>query len=103
MRVHISDNPRRVTVVSFPRDLMIPIPSCTREDGSTTSAMSKQQINSAFSYGGLSCVVKTVSELSGQNIPFAARSEEHTSELQSLMRNSYAVFCLQKNTTQTRH
>src|SRR3546814_6125754 len=26
------------------------------------------------------------------------RSEEHTSELQSLMRISYAVFCLQKNT-----
>src|SRR3546814_4056149 len=26
-----------------------------------------------------------------------ARSEEHTSELQSLMRLSYAVFCLQKN------
>src|SRR3546814_9586396 len=26
----------------------------------------------------------------------AARSEEHTSELQSLMRSSYAVFCLQK-------
>src|SRR3546814_2029421 len=26
------------------------------------------------------------------------RSEEHTSEIQSLMRNSYAVFCLQKNT-----
>src|SRR3546814_3676340 len=25
-----------------------------------------------------------------------ARSEEHTSELQSLMRHSYAVFCLQK-------
>src|SRR3546814_5958059 len=27
----------------------------------------------------------------------AWRSEEHTSELQSLMRNSYAVFCLKKN------
>src|SRR3546814_6788343 len=26
-----------------------------------------------------------------------ARSEEHTSELQSLMRHSYAVFCLKKN------
>src|SRR3546814_5359508 len=26
----------------------------------------------------------------------AGRSEEHMSELQSLMRNSYAVFCLQK-------
>src|SRR3546814_7454610 len=28
-----------------------------------------------------------------------SRSEEHTSELQSLMRNSYAVFCLKKNKT----
>src|SRR3546814_2633315 len=28
------------------------------------------------------------------------RSEEHTSELQSLMRTSYAVFCLQKQKTQ---
>src|SRR3546814_4573116 len=28
------------------------------------------------------------------------RSEEHTSEIQSLMRNSYAVICLQKKTTQ---
>src|SRR3546814_4656587 len=27
---------------------------------------------------------------------FPPRSEEHTSELQSLMRNSYAVFCLKK-------
>src|SRR3546814_2004676 len=29
-----------------------------------------------------------------------ARSEEHTSELQSLMRNSYAVFCLKKQHNQ---
>src|SRR3546814_7261042 len=29
----------------------------------------------------------------------AIRSEEHTSELQSLMRISYAVFCLKKKTT----
>src|SRR3546814_9825778 len=28
------------------------------------------------------------------------RSEEHTSELQSLMRNSYAVFCLKKKNEQ---
>src|SRR3546814_7886182 len=28
--------------------------------------------------------------------PLLLRSEEHTSELQSLMRNSYAVFCLKK-------
>src|SRR3546814_6234913 len=30
---------------------------------------------------------------------FYVRSEEHTSELQSLMRISYAVFCLKKKTT----
>src|SRR3546814_6244354 len=30
------------------------------------------------------------------NIAFPVRSEEHTSELQSLMRISYAVFCLKK-------
>src|SRR3546814_8436576 len=30
-----------------------------------------------------------------------SRSEEHTSELQSLMRISYAVFCLKKNKEQT--
>src|SRR3546814_4961963 len=29
----------------------------------------------------------------------AVKSEEHTSELQSLMRNSYAVFCLKKKKT----
>src|SRR3546814_3044534 len=36
----------------------------------------------------------------------SGRSEEHTSELQSLMRNSYAVFCLKKKKKQdqkTRH
>src|SRR3546814_1277402 len=33
--------------------------------------------------------------------PDAARSEEHTSELQSLMRISYAVFCLKKQTDNT--
>src|SRR3546814_6644439 len=34
----------------------------------------------------------------------SSRSEEHTSELQSLMRISYAVFCLKKTTkTKTQH
>src|SRR3546814_2042715 len=32
----------------------------------------------------------------GGKAPVRRRSEEHTSELQSLMRNSYAGFCLQK-------
>src|SRR3546814_7657103 len=45
------------------------------------------------------------------NIPFLKvvgallllRSEEHTSELQSLMRISYAVFCLKKKNTKNNH
>src|SRR3546814_3900426 len=37
----------------------------------------------------------------GKDFPMTStnRSEEHTSELQSLMRISYAVFCLKKKTT----
>src|SRR3546814_2064194 len=36
----------------------------------------------------------------GQAFTDSIRSEEHTSELQSLMRISYAVFCLKKKKTQ---
>src|SRR3546814_9176446 len=41
----------------------------------------------------------------GRDHRFEQRSEEHTSELQSLMRISYAVFCLKKKTNRytTRH
>src|SRR3546814_9044958 len=38
-----------------------------------------------------------LTESSVEFIEKASRSEEHTSELQSLMRISYAVFCLKKN------
>src|SRR3546814_7556070 len=40
----------------------------------------------------------TVLSLGCQNAQISLRSEEHTSELQSLMRISYAVFCLKKKT-----
>lgn len=70
--VHVSEEPRRITVVSFPRDLMIPIPECTDDEGNVHSAMSKQPLNVAYSDGGLNCVVKTISQLSGQEVQFAA-------------------------------
>src|SRR3546814_9770429 len=38
----------------------------------------------------------------GRNGYTCERSEEHTSELQSLMRISYAVFCLKKKKTKTK-
>src|SRR3546814_2784475 len=45
---------------------------------------------------GAAAVVAVATALVGSDRP--ARSEEHTSELQSLMRISYAVFCLKKKT-----
>lgn len=70
--VHVSDEPRKVTAVSFPRDTMLPIPSCTDEDGRTYSAMSSQPLYSAWSYGGLNCVAQTISAISDQSVDFAA-------------------------------
>lgn len=72
MLVHISDAPRRVTVVSIPRDMLVSIPSCTGEDGTQYSAMSSQMVNVSYMYGGLSCSVMTVEKLTGVDIQFAA-------------------------------
>lgn len=70
--VHVSEAPRRVTVVSMPRDMMVEIPECEDADGNTYSAMSRQQINVAYSDAGLSCVVNTISKLTQQDVQFAA-------------------------------
>ncbi len=72
MLVHISDEPRRVTVVSFPRDMIVPIPACPNPDGGEYSAMSAQKINASYSYGGLACTARTVEALIGDKIDFAA-------------------------------
>lgn len=70
--VHISDSPRRVTVVSFPRDMIVPIPACTGEDGREYSAMSGQMLNVSYMYGGLACSVATIKSLTGIDIQYAA-------------------------------
>src|SRR3546814_9652261 len=44
----------------------------------------------------------TLDEVIGPDVPGIFRSEEHTSELQSLMRISYAVFCLKKKKSETK-
>src|SRR3546814_10113970 len=45
-------------------------------------------------------VGKSADDIGNQSGGWTLRSEEHTSELQSLMRTSYAVFCLKKQTKQ---
>src|SRR3546814_1878427 len=57
------------------------------------AAIRAQQARERFQQGGLARTVRT-----DDSRQHARRSEEHTSELQSLMRISYAVFCLKKKT-----
>src|SRR3546814_6638575 len=54
-----------------------------------------EEINDAIAEAG------AAAGMAGMNDHDGDRSEEHTSELQSLMRISYAVFCLKKKTTPT--
>jgi len=70
--VHVSADHSNAVVVSIPRDLIVSHPTCTdAASGTEFSAMSARPINEAMSRGGLPCVVKTVSELTGLTIPYA--------------------------------
>ena len=72
MLLHVSADGTNATAVSFPRDLVVPIPSCPKEDGSgNNAAMSAMPINNTLFYGGLPCTVLTVEKLTGLDIQFA--------------------------------
>src|SRR3546814_8146559 len=64
--------------------------------GSRLRSMVQTQPGGRYCHEGelnrLDCVTNSINMI-------PTRSEEHTSELQSLMRISYAVFCLKKKTT----
>ncbi len=70
--LHVSQDQTNAVAVSFPRDLVVRIPSCPDPTGGSFSAMSAQPINVTLFYGGLPCTVLTVSELTGLDIQFAA-------------------------------
>ena len=73
--LHISQDHTNATVVSFPRDLFVHLPNCPREDGKGNYGSWTTKINESLTYGGLACTVLTVSELTGLDIPFAAKIE----------------------------
>jgi LCP family protein required for cell wall assembly len=72
MLMHVSSDHQHITVVSFPRDMLVPIPSCPTGKGGYYSAMSSQKINVSLTYGGLACTALTVEKLTGLSIPYAA-------------------------------
>src|SRR3546814_7382909 len=66
--------------------------------GAVAKAMKLDSLTTKFL--GVLAENRRLADLPGM-IDEEARSEEHTSELQSLMRISYAVFCLNKKTKRT--
>ncbi|WP_144761211.1 LCP family protein [Curtobacterium sp. 9128] len=73
--VHISADHSSMAVVSFPRDLVVPIPACENDQGTTTPASAAAPLNTALHRGGeqhgLACVAKTIDQLTGLQIGYA--------------------------------
>jgi len=73
--VHISEDHTNMAVISFPRDLMLPVPACTDDAGETVPGSSKAMLNTVLSRGGdqygLACVASTISQLTGLQIDYA--------------------------------
>src|SRR3546814_2257054 len=93
---------------SVPGQLPPPLPPLHPDASESSEFSAKKQIklinevaiNELISRSG----VVDLSMLQRIAVAFQAfRSEEHTSELQSLMRISYAVFCLKKKKIYTEH
>ncbi|WP_026341015.1 LCP family protein [Actinomadura atramentaria] len=61
--MHLSPGGKQAIGISFPRDLLIPIPSCTGRNGQKTPAVSRAMMNSSFTNGGAPCVIKTIEAL----------------------------------------
>src|SRR3546814_4485648 len=59
-----------------------------------------RQFDTALARVGMDRLAVDAAHIGGQRGFIGARSEEHTSELQSLMRISYAVFCLKTKNNQ---
>src|SRR3546814_6378905 len=88
-------------------------PYTTRFRSPPAAPLGAAMLMAIFAYSGMETALAPSGEVKdpSRTIPRATvaatlivvRSEEHTSELQSLMRNSYAVFCLKKKKRNTKH
>src|SRR3546814_1259107 len=87
--------PQRPTAVGPTDVTVLDIPSLrdADTDGGFYVAVRGSLANSSSTWPGCTVQISTDGQATWTDID---RSEEHTSELQSLMRISYAVFCLKK-------
>src|SRR3546814_5840345 len=72
-------------------DTLFPYTTLVRSDWSPITRRARRGASASQSLKSVRCTNRAPGRCG-----FTNRSEEHTSELQSLMRNSYAVFCLKK-------
>ena len=69
MLMDISADNRHVSVISFPRDLLVDVPECTDQSTHKTyPARSGEMINAAMAEAGIGCAVDTVNKLTGLEI-----------------------------------
>jgi LCP family protein required for cell wall assembly len=68
--IHLSNDRKSAIAVSIPRDSVVNIPACTKEDGTTVTERT-DLFNSAFSSAGPGCTVKTIETLTGITINHA--------------------------------
>ncbi|WP_156507453.1 LCP family protein [Arthrobacter sp. OY3WO11] len=69
MMMDISEDNKRVSVISFPRDLLVDIPQCKDEETNQVyPARSGVMINEAMAEAGIGCAVDTVNKLTGLEV-----------------------------------
>jgi LCP family protein required for cell wall assembly len=72
MLLHVAPGAHQVAVISIPRDSVVPILSCTPEDGTPGQTAEPsydiEQINATFAYGGPGCLWKTIEQTTGIHI-----------------------------------
>jgi LCP family protein required for cell wall assembly len=66
MLMHVAQDQKSATVVSIPRDMVVPYPKCPH--GNADAGL---PINNSLAYGGLACTVLVVQKLTGLTIQFA--------------------------------
>src|SRR3546814_2775421 len=81
-------------------DTLFPYTTLFRSSGLTAKNRTAGNQRIGFIFQKLQCLVESRAQ---RHHLLNQRSEEHTSELQSLMRISYAVFCLKKKKQKTKH
>ncbi|MFF6957761.1 LCP family protein [Streptomyces sp. NPDC008317] len=65
MIVHLNKGHKAASVVSIPRDTLVPRPVCAKPGGGTAPAVRSVMFNSAYEVGGPACAVKTVEAMTG--------------------------------------